>query len=359
MTREGDIEVDVSVDRQGFGLRVDVRLPGKGFTAITGPSGSGKTTLLRALGGLEPGARGLILVNGDAWLDRQCSRPTHQRGVGYVFQQAALLSHLDVRGNLEFGRRWRPAATEALAFDDVVELLGLERLLARRTEGLSGGERQRVALGQALLSNPRLLLMDEPMASLDRTARQTLLPYLERMQRALAIPALYVTHALDEVARLADHLLLLQAGSVTACGPVNHLLTRTDLPMAHGREAGAVVPAVIVGHDPVDHLTRVRSSGGELWVGEVGLAVGTGVRLRILSRDISLATTADHAGSVLNRLPVEVLDASDAGPGEVMIRLKAGDDVLLTRISLRAKRDMAIAPGARLFALVRSVATLA
>ncbi|MCB1775029.1 MAG: molybdenum ABC transporter ATP-binding protein [Gammaproteobacteria bacterium] len=352
------IRVDFELDRGGFLLRIDTELPGHGFSAISGPSGSGKTTLLRAVAGLEPGVRGRICIDDDCWLDGGHTVPTHQRALGYVFQQAALFSHLDVKGNLRFGRERRGAPNRALAFDDVVDLLGIARLLERRIDGLSGGERQRVALGQALLSNPRLLLMDEPMASLDRAARQTLLPYLERLQRALAIPVLYVTHALDEVARLAGHMLLLQAGQVTASGAVGDLLTRLDLPMAHGREAGAVVPGAVILHDRVDRLSCVRFSGGDLWVPQVDLMPGTRVRLRILSRDISLSAPGDGAGSILNRVPVEVADVREAGPAEVIVRLRAGDETLLTRISGRARRELSIEPGARMQALIRSVATL-
>lgn len=353
------IRVDIELDRGGFLLRVDTQLPGHGFSAISGPSGSGKTTLLRAIAGLEPGVRGRICVDEECWLDGSRSLPTHRRAIGYVFQQAALFPHLDVRGNLGFGRRRRSSTNGALAFDDIVDLLGIARLLERRIDGLSGGERQRVALGQALLSNPRLLLMDEPLASLDRAARQTLLPYLERLQRALAIPVLYVTHALDEIARLAGHMLLIQAGQVTAGGPVGDLLTRLDLPMAHGREAGAVVPGTVVGHDPRDSLSRIAFGGGELWVPQIDLAPDTPVRVRILSRDISLAAPGESAGSILNRVAVEVADVREAGPGEVIVRLRAGSEMLLTRVSSRARRQLGIEPGSRMQALIRSVATLA
>lgn len=352
------ILIEVEVPKEGFCLHVDEELPGQGFTAVSGPSGSGKTTLLRVVAGLEAAGRGRICVDGDCWLDEGRNVPTHQRALGYVFQQAALFPHLDVRGNLLFGRR-RRSAEHALAFDDVVDLLGLARLIDRRTVGLSGGERQRVALGQALLSNPRLLLMDEPMASLDRAARQTLLPYLQNLQQALRTPVLYVTHALDEVARLASHMVLIQAGSVTASGPVNAMLTRLDLPMAHGREAGAVIPAEVVDHDLRDHLTRVRFSGGELWVGQVDLPHGTMVRLRILSRDISLTRSSDDGGSLFNRIAVEIADVTEAGPGEVIVSLQAGSESLLTRISQRSVRELSIRSGERLFALIRSVATLA
>ena len=352
------IRVDARVRKGDFTLEVSFEAPGRGFTAVSGPSGCGKSTLLRTIAGLEPGATGSVTVGGECWLDGGCRKPTHRRAVGYVFQQAALFPHLDVRGNLLFGRRRRRDQHPALAFDDVVDLLGLTRLIDRGIAGLSGGERQRVAIGQALLSSPRLLLMDEPMASLDRAARQTLMPYLEALQRALDIPVLYVTHALDEVARLGDHMLLIQAGRLTAKGGVNDLLTRLDLPMALGREAGAVIAARVVDHDAVDHLSRLAFSGGELWVPQVSLPPDTAVRLRILSRDITLALGPEAGSSVLNSFAVEVIDVADAGPAEVMVRLRAGDETLLTRVSRRAQRELSIEPGCGLYAQVRSVAAL-
>lgn len=351
------IRVDTRVRKGDFELAVCFEAPSSGFTAVSGPSGCGKTTLLRTIAGLEPAAQGQVTVGGERWLAPGHRVPTHRRAVGYVFQQAALFPHLDVRGNLLFGHR-RRAAASALAFDEVVDLLGLARLLRRTVTGLSGGERQRVAIAQALLSSPRLLLMDEPMAALDRASRQTLLPYLEALQRALDIPVLYVTHALDEVARLAEHMLLIQAGRLTASGSVNDLLTRLDLPMAHGREAGAVIPGRVSGHDEVDRLTRLEFSGGELWVPRVELVPGTAVRLRILSRDVSLALQPVPGSSILNEFPARVVDVVEAGPAEMVVRLQAGGETLLTRISRRAQRTLAVSPGRELYAQVKSVAAL-
>jgi molybdate transport system ATP-binding protein len=353
------IRVDARVCKGDFDLQVDFEIPSTGFTAVSGPSGCGKTTLLRTIAGLEPAAEGVVRVAGEHWLAADGGLPTHRRAVGYVFQQAALFPHLDVRGNLLFGRVRRHMMRPALAFDEVVELLGLTRLLERRVPGLSGGEQQRVAIAQALLSSPRLLLMDEPMAALDRASRQILMPYLEALQRSLDIPVLYVTHALDEVARLADHMLLIQAGRLTASGRVNELLTRLDLPMAHGREAGAVIAATVGAQDQVDQLTRLDFSGGEIWVPRVELAAGVPVRLRILSRDVTLALKPSRDSSILSGFPVRVLDIAEGGPAEVIVRLLAGEEALLTRVSKRSQRLLELQPGRLLFAQVRSVAALA
>ncbi len=353
------IRVDARVCKGDFDLQVDFEIPSTGFTAVSGPSGCGKTTLLRTIAGLEPAAAGVVRVAGESWLAADGGLPTHRRAVGYVFQQAALFPHLDVRGNLLFGRVRRRMMRPALAFDEVVELLGLTRLLERRVLGLSGGEQQRVAIAQALLSSPRLLLMDEPMAALDRASRQILMPYIEALQRSLDIPVLYVTHALDEVARLADHMLLIQAGRLTASGRVNELLTRLDLPMAHGREAGAVIGATVGAQDEADQLTRLDFSGGEIWVPRVELAAGVPVRLRILSRDVTLALKPTPDSSILSGFPVRVLDVAEGGPAEVIVRLQAGDEALLTRVSKRSQRLLELQPGRHLFAQVRSVAALA
>lgn len=351
------ILVDVGVSKGDFELKVAFEIPSNGFTAVSGPSGGGKSTLLRTIAGLEPGARGTVQVAGEPWLSEGYRLPTHRRAVGYVFQHPALFPHLDVRGNLMFGRIRRGRAL--LAFDDVVDLLGLERLIGRQVSGLSGGERQRVAIAQALLSDPRLLLMDEPMAALDRASRETLLPYLEAMQSTLDIPVLYVTHALGEVAQLAEYMLLIQAGCLTASGQVSELLTRLDLPMAHGREAGAVIRARIGDQDEADRLTRLDFPGGQIWVPWVQRETGAQVRLRILARDITLAARPDTQSSNLSCFQVRVIAVADSGPAEVIVRLAAGEQTLVTRVSRRAERVLQLAPGRELYALVRSVAGLA
>ena len=285
--------------------------------------------------------------------------PTHRRAVGYVFQQPSLFTHLNVRDNLGYGMRRRRAQQPALAFDEVVELLGLSGMLERRVPGLSGGERQRVAIAQALLSNPRLLLMDEPLAALDQVSRSTLLPYLDRLQRTLDIPVLYVSHALDEVARLTDYMVLIRAGRVIASGHINDLLTRLDLPLAHGREAEAVILAAVQVQDERDHLTQLTFSGGRLWVPQVDLPVGTAVRLRIMARDVSLALHPVKGSSILNSFPVTVADLSADGPAQVMVRLRAGEETLLTRVTRRSQRALNIERGSTLYAQVKSVALLA
>ena len=351
------IRIDTRVRKGDFRLQASFELPATGFSAVFGASGCGKTTLLRVIAGLEPGAEGLVQVGHETWLDARQRLPTHRRAVGYVFQQPALFVHLNVRANLRYGMR-RRRVPRALAFDDVVDLLGLGAMLERRVPGLSGGERQRVAIAQALLSSPRLLLMDEPMAALDRASRRTLLPYLQGLQRALDIPVLYVSHALDEVARLTDFMVLMRDGRAVASGAVNDLLTRLDLPLAHGDEAEAVIRARVIGHDEHDHLSELESSAGKLWVPHVELPLGTTVRLQVRARDVSLALQPLTGSSILNSLPVTVVDVAEDGPSQAVVRLQAGDEMLLTRVTRRSQRALAIEPGRHLYAQVKSVALL-
>jgi len=353
------VRVDLRLDRGGFHLEADFEVPASGFTALFGPSGCGKTTLLRAIAGLEPAAEGLLRVGRDTWQDADSRLPPHRRAVGYVFQQPVLFAHLGVRENLLFGMQRRQGNRPGLAFGQVVELLGLSAMLERRVPGLSGGERQRVAIAQALLSKPRLLLMDEPLSALDQASRSVLLPYLDEMQRQLAIPVLYVSHALDEVARLTDRMVLMRDGQVVTSGEINELLTRLDLRMAHGRNAEAVIQASVHAHDGIDQLTELRFGGGQLWVPRVEAAPGTAVRLRVRARDVSLALQPLQGTSILNSFPVVVSELVDDGPAQIMVRLVAGDTVLLTRVTRRSQRLLGIEPGKRLHAQVKSVALLA
>jgi len=223
------LALSVMLARRGFALEVDCEIPGRGITALFGRSGCGKTTLLRCIAGLERIARAQIRFNGDIWQDDTHFIPTHRRSVGYVFQESSLFPHLDVRGNLEFGLRRVPAAQRRIRFDEAVTLLGLEALLKQRAQQLSGGERQRVAIARALLTSPQLLLMDEPLSSLDQTSKAEILPHLERLHDELSIPVLYVSHALGEVMRLADHLVMLDAGRVQAAGPLQEVACHPPL----------------------------------------------------------------------------------------------------------------------------------
>ena len=339
----------------GFALDVDLDLPGSGVTALFGQSGCGKTTLLRCMAGLERGA-GRLIVNGETWQDDARFMPTHQRPLGYVFQDARLFAHLDVARNLDFGlRRSRGAAT--VKRDAIIDLLGLGPLLDRLPERLSGGEQQRVAIARALLAAPRLLLMDEPLASLDHARKQEFLPWLERLRDELEIPIIYVSHAPDEVARLADHIVVMEAGRAVAQGPLAETLARIDLPIRLGEDAGAVFAATVAERDAEWHLARVEFAGGELWVRDNGTPVGRDVRVRILARDVSIANSRHDDISIMNLLPATVVaHAAEDHPSQVLVQLRVGETLLLGRLTRRSAQRLDLAPGREVWVQIKAVA---
>jgi molybdate transport system ATP-binding protein len=353
------LALNVSLARAGFGLDVATELPARGITGLFGRSGSGKTTLLRCLAGLEHSARGTIAFNGTIWQDERQFVPAHRRAIGYVFQESSLFPHLNVRGNLEYGLKRVPPSQRRLGLDEAVRLLDLMPLLRHRAHELSGGERQRVAIARALLTSPQLLLLDEPLSSLDQPSRAEILPHLERLRDQAAIPIVYVSHALGEIMRLADHLLLLEAGRARAVGPLQQLLARSDLPFGHLEDGGAVFDAVIEAHDPTYHLTYVRISAGRLAVSQRPGPIGQRVRVRIDARDVSLALSPPERSSILNVLPARVLELSgDPDQAQVLVRLEAGTEPLLARITRRSAVELALAPGVPLYAQVKGVALM-
>ncbi|MBZ0072383.1 MAG: molybdenum ABC transporter ATP-binding protein [Gammaproteobacteria bacterium] len=349
--------IQLTLRRGTFTLNVDVTLPGRGVTGLFGPSGCGKTSLLRGLSGLER-AQGHIGINGARWLDSAAGidLPAHRRRVGYVFQDAALFTHLDVRGNLDYGRSRTPVARRRIVLEQVIDWLGLAALLTRRVPQLSGGEAQRVAMGRALLTSPDLLLLDEPLAALDQDARQAILPYLERLHRELAVPVIYVSHAQDEITRLADHLLLLDAGKVRASGPLAELLTRPDLPLSRAAAAAAILEGHVVAVEESFGLTWVDTSAGRIALAVGGLAIGTALRLRIAARDVSLALRAPADTSILNCLPARVTAIVGHDPAQIMVHLQAGGAPLLARITRKSREQLGIGVGAQVHALIKSVA---
>jgi molybdate transport system ATP-binding protein len=354
------LRAQLRLRRSGFELDVNFDVPARGVTALFGPSGSGKTTVLRCIAGLEHAAQGTLDVDGECWQDeaRRVFLPAHQRRVGYMFQEARLFPHLTVRGNLGYGLRRTPPDARRIAFEQAVEWAGIGPLLGRRTPGLSGGERSRVALARTLLTSPRLLLLDEPLAALDHAARAEILPYLERLNRELATPMLYVSHTIDEVARLADFMVCLERGRVSAVGPVPELLTRLDLPLAHGDEAAAILDAVVVGLDTEFHLAELGFAGGRMRVADAGLLPGMPLRVRILARDVSLSLSAPQQTSILNILPARVVEIQADRPAQALIQLDVGGALLLARITRKSVALLGLEPGHQVYAQVKSVALL-
>jgi molybdate transport system ATP-binding protein len=356
-----DIHARFRIDRGDFSLDIDLVLPGRGVTALFGHSGSGKTTCLRAMAGLERAPGGLFSLGDEVWQDdeRGIFVPTHRRALGYVFQEASLFPHLSVRRNMEFGQQRTASADQHFKLDSVAKLLGIGGLLERMPASLSGGERQRVAIARALLAAPRLLLMDEPLAALDLKRKQEILPYLERLHDELSIPVIYVSHAPDEVARLADHLVLLDAGRVVASGPLSETLARADLPPAFADDAGVVLDTTLRGPEP-DNLSQLDFSDGCIHVGRRPEAPGSRLRCRIHARDVSLALERPQASSILNILhaTVTAVVATDT-PGHVLVQMRVGTTPLLARITERSRRELGIAPGLPVWAQIKAVALLA
>lgn len=347
----------------GFALDIGFTAPMRGITALFGPSGSGKTTVLRAMAGLSR-LSGRLTVGGEAWQDDGAGilLPPHRRAVGYVFQEASLFPHLSVRGNLLFGARRSAKQAPAIGFDEAVALLGLESLLERGSESLSGGERQRVAIGRALLSEPRLLLMDEPLSALDEASRADILATFERLHDALPIPAIYVSHDLAEVARLADRMVVLSKGRAVAEGPVGPIMERLDLEPSTGRfEAGVVLTATVIEHDPSYQLTRLDLAGQPVSIPRVEVGAGERVRLRIRARDVALANRPVEGISIRNRLAgrvVEIVSTASTPYAETLIEIGDGTDPvarLRARVTREAVDDLGLEIGARVFALVKTI----
>ncbi len=356
----GDIKARFRLARKDFTLDADLTLPGSGVTALFGHSGSGKTTCLRALAGLERASDGYVAIGDEVWQDESRSLfvPPHRRALGVVFQEASLFPHLSVRGNMEFGQKRASTATNGFALPEIAELLGIDHLLDRAPAQLSGGERQRVAIARALLAAPRILLMDEPLAALDLMRKLEILPYLERLHRELAIPVIYVSHSPDEVARLADHLVLLDEGRVVASGPLKQVLSRIDLPAAFADDAGVVIETKVAAHE-ADDLTRLEFPGGAIFVSRRGEPVGTLLRCRIHARDVSLALLPPLKTSILNCLDATVVDLAPTDiPGHVLVRLDLGGEPLLARITRRSADNLQIRPGLPIQAQIKSVALL-
>ena len=345
-----------------FDLDVAFQAPARGVTGLFGPSGCGKTTILRCVAGLQRFPNGRCVVNGDTWQDDKTFLPTHRRPIGYVFQEASLFPHLSVDGNLLFATRGRkPAAADGVSYDEAVDLLGLKPLLGRAPHNLSGGERQRVALGRALLSQPKLLLMDEPLSALDRDTKDEILPFLERLHGALSIPVLYVTHDIAEIERLADHLVLLERGRIRAHGPLSELQSDPDLPLSHAASAAVSLDATVEAYDAQYGLATLRVAGGSLIAPGAPATIGARLRVRIGAGDVSLARGAAHESTILNHLPARILHARrGATTFEMDVVLALGADGagarVLSRVTLRSWESMGLRQGDIVTAQVKGVA---
>ncbi|MBT5264765.1 MAG: molybdenum ABC transporter ATP-binding protein [Rhodospirillaceae bacterium] len=351
------IEVSVHTRLGRFDLGAEFSSESGGVTAIFGRSGSGKTSLINAIAGLLRPARGRIAIGDTVLFDSKAgiNLPVRDRRLGYVFQDGRLFPHMTVRRNLTYGERPGKASLE---LGEVVELLGIRHLLTRHPHNLSGGERQRVAIGRALLSSPRVLLMDEPLASLDSPRRDEILPYLARLREMLDIAIIYVGHDMDEVVRLSDTLVLLSEGKVAAVGPVEEITSRLDLHPLTGRyEAGSVLTTRVAEQDEEFGLTHLALKQGELLAPKIDLPKGSPVRVRVRARDVAVARVAPTKTSFSNALPATLAEIGDNGGPYVDLRLKlAGGEDLRALVTRRAFVDMELEPGAEIIALIKSTA---
>ena len=352
------LEVDVETRLGDFELAARFTSDA-GLTALFGPSGAGKSTLVNIIAGLSKPRRGRIVAGGRVLFDhgRGVNLPSHKRRVGMVFQDGHLFPHLTVRGNLLYGRRFTDGSDGSVTLDQVTGLLGIEHLLDRRPANLSGGEKQRVALGRALLSHPAILLMDEPLAALDAERKAEILPYIERLRDEFALPIVYVSHSVEDVARLADTLVLMDKGTVTAAGPLDELLGHLDLAArAVGYEPGTVLSTRVVGHDDDFQMTRLEFAGGILQVPRLDAATGATVRVRIASRDVVIATAVPKGLSIRNVLKGAVARIAVAKGAQVELTLDVGGIPLTAIITRHAVDDLGLTQGQVVYALIKSVA---
>ncbi|HTT09913.1 MAG TPA: molybdenum ABC transporter ATP-binding protein [Burkholderiaceae bacterium] len=358
------LRIDAAKQLGAFEFACDLDLPLSGLTAIFGVSGAGKSTLINLVAGMHQPDRGRIAIGSTVFFDSSARvlLPVERRGLGYVFQDARLFPHLSVRGNLDYGRRRAGARSGGapVAFDAVVDLLGLGALLERRPHTLSGGEKQRVAFGRALLAQPRLLLMDEPLASLDAARKAEILPYIERLRDEFAIPILYVSHSPDEVLRLATALVLVDAGRVVTAGPISDvLLDESARQFFSAAEPGALVFAVVASHDDRYQLSTLACDGFALRVPRVDLAPGTQVRLRIPAREVALALVRPGDVSITNRIEgsIESVGSRSAGhPAHALVTVRVSPStVLVVTITRESVDRLGLVPGLRVWCLVKSV----
>ena len=345
--RFGEFQLDAAFDSPG------------GLTALFGRSGAGKTSLINAVAGLFRPEEARIAVDDEVLTDseRGVFVPARRRRIGYVFQEGRLFPHLTVRQNLLYGRWFAPKGGSAGDFDHVVDLLGIGALLGRRPANLSGGEKQRVAIGRALLSRPRLLVMDEPLAALDEARKAEILPYIERLRDDSAVPIIYVSHAIAEVTRLATTMVVLSQGRVAAVGPTAAIMGRLDLfPLTGRAEAGAILATRVAEHDLTFGLTTLRATAGRLRVPHLDLPLGSALRVRIRARDVMIALSPPAGLSALNVLPGVVAEIG-AGDGPIVdIRLDCAGEALIARLTRRSVEGLGLVPGRRVYAVIKSIA---
>ncbi len=361
MTHAAAIDLRVQLHRESFSLDVAMVLPGSGISVLFGPSGCGKTTVLRCMAGLEKSMRGHLHMGKTVWHSdaQNIRRAPHERAIGYVFQEASLFEHLSVQKNIEFGFKRIQGERSRQPVDEAIALLGIGHLLTRSVAALSGGERQRVAIARALATRPQLLLLDEPMAALDPARKQDVFPWLENLRDELRIPMVYVTHSMDELTRLGDHLVVLDEGRVSAMGPVTETLSSLNVRWGPSQDMGVLMAGQVSQLESAWHLAKVSFPTGHLWVRNDGMKLGDQVRLRVLARDVSITLQEPSETSIQNHLQVQIIDtAEDDHPSQMRVRMQCGPQMLLARITQRAWHQLGLQAGQTVWAQLKAVSVL-
>ena len=364
------LNIALTTPLKDFELKVDLTLPSAGITGIYGPSGSGKTTLLRCIAGLHR-ANGSCGINGDSWQSQHHFMPSHQRELAYVHQTPALFPHLSVKGNLLYGYKRTPKPQRKVELEHVVEWLNLAPLLNQKIPLLSGGEKQRVAIARALAASPKLLLLDEPLSALDTDSKRTILPYLEQLGSHFNIPTLYVSHSINELARVANQLVLIKKGKVIQQGPITEVLAQSELAVNEEDEAGVVIEACVGEKDPEWHLLRADFNGGKIWLKDQGERLGQKIRLRLLARDISFCshpnrstgTEPDSEQSILNSLPATIVEVVPSQhPAIYTVKALLGSDTgktpILAKITAKSAHLMQLKVDKQVWAQIKSAAVI-
>ena len=353
------IDARFALSLGAFKLDAELHAPGAGITALFGPSGSGKTTILRCVAGLVRAAGGQLRVNAETWQDDRVFLAPHRRPIGYVFQESSLFPHLSVERNIRYGYRRVPQNNRRIQLDQAIDWLGVGPLMTRMPANLSGGERQRVAIARALLTSPALLLLDEPMSSLDESSRQEIMPYLARLHRELLIPAFLVSHSIREVLRLADHVILIDRGRVIDSGPVAAMAAALSHGSGEGAEVISAIEAKVVRHDLAYHLTLVDSSFGPIWARHAAAEPGDFVRLQVDAQDVSLGLHPEEHSSILNQVQARVVSVEPLVPGQVLVRLapveSARIGALACILTAKSADALALSPGLALYARIKGV----
>ncbi|MBF0196159.1 MAG: molybdenum ABC transporter ATP-binding protein [Planctomycetes bacterium] len=352
------IEAKFFIRRDDFTLDVDFSIPSRGVTAIFGPSGCGKTTLLRAMAGLDFHPKCTLKIGDKVWQEGKKFTPPHKRSLGYVFQEASLFPHLSARANLLYGLKRTNTKDRKVSMTRVIDLLGIESLLDRKPNQLSGGERQRVAIARALAVSPQMLLMDEPLAALDLKKKKDILPYLESLHTELDIPIVYVSHSPDEVARLADHLVLLENGKVTSSGSINDMLTRLDLSISHNNEAESLIQAKVKEHDTKYNLSILQAGSVLLYTSLKEIPIGNTIRVRIPARNVSISLKESHDTSILNSFPAKIDHIISDNKTYCTVKLIVDEMPFLARITHKSVDNLKLSEGMEVYADIKSITLL-